>query len=59
MSPRTLLQRIEDILLCARNIRDFTAGMSLEAFLNDPRTSHAVAFEFSVHPTAFGVGIRR
>ncbi len=47
MSPRTWLQRIEDILLCARNIRDFTEGTSLDAFLDDPRTSHAVAFEFT------------
>ncbi len=47
MSPRTCLERIEDILLCAHNIRDFTTGMSLHGFLDDPRTSHAVAFEFT------------
>jgi uncharacterized protein with HEPN domain len=47
MSPRTWLERIEDILICAHNIRDFTTGMSLHDFLDDPRTSHAVAFEFT------------
>ena len=47
MSPRTWLERIDDILICAHNIQDFTKGMSLDDFLEDPRTSHAVAFEFT------------
>jgi len=47
MSPRNWLERIEDILTCARNIQEFTAEISLEDFLDDPRTSHAVAFEFT------------
>ena len=42
-SPRNWLERIEDILTCARNIQEFTAEISLEDFLDDPRTSHAVA----------------
>lgn len=47
MSPRTWQERIEDILACARNVRDFTAGMTFESFLDDPRTVRAVAFEFT------------
>ncbi len=47
MSPRTWQQRFDDILACARNIREYTQGMSLEAFLDDPRTIRAVAFEFT------------
>ncbi len=47
MSHRTWLERIDDILTCARNIRDFTEGLSFDAFLDDPRTIHAVAFEFT------------
>jgi uncharacterized protein with HEPN domain len=47
MSPRTWLERIEDILVCAHNIHDFTMGMSPDEFLKDQRTSHAVAFEFT------------
>ncbi len=47
MSPRSWLERIEDILTCARNILEFTAGMDLDDFLDDPRTSPAVAFEFT------------
>jgi len=35
-----------DILICAHNIQDFTTGMSLDDFLEDPRTSHAVALKF-------------
>ena len=46
MSPRTWQERIEDILICARNIESFTAGMSFDAFLDDPRTIRAVAYEF-------------
>lgn len=47
MSPRAWLDRIEDILSCARNIRDFTEGMSFDAFLDDAKTIRAVAFEFT------------
>lgn len=47
MSPRTWLDRIRDILACAKNIRDFSDGMTLETFLSDPRTVRAVAFEFT------------
>ena len=47
MSPRAWQERIEDILSCARNIRDFTAGMSFDAFLDDPKTIRAVAYEFT------------
>ncbi len=47
MSPRAWRELIEDILVCAGNIRNFTAGMSLDEFLSDPRTSRAVAFEFT------------
>ena len=47
MSPRTWQERLEDILTCARNIRDFATGMSLEDFLDDPRTVRAVAYEFT------------
>lgn len=46
MSPRAWQERIEDIL-CARNIRDFTEGMSFDGFLDDPKTIHAVAYEFT------------
>ena len=47
MSPRAWQERLEDILSCARNIRDFTEGMTLETFLDDPRTIRAVAYEFT------------
>lgn len=47
MSPRTWQERIEDILTCARNIESFTAGMSFDSFLEDPRTVRPVAFEFT------------
>lgn len=47
MSSRSWQERIEDILICAQNISQFTAGMSLENFLDDPRTVRAVAFEFT------------
>jgi uncharacterized protein with HEPN domain len=46
VSPRTWRERFDDILTCARNIESFIAGMSFDAFLNDPRTIRAVAFEF-------------
>ena len=47
MSPRTWQERLEDILMCARNVQDFTAGMDFVSFLDDPRTIRAVAFEFT------------
>jgi uncharacterized protein with HEPN domain len=47
VSSRSWQERIEDILICAHNIHEFTAGMSLEEFLDDPRTVRAVAFEFT------------
>lgn len=47
MSPRAWRERIEDILSCARNIRDFTEGMSFDAFRDDPKSIRAVAYEFT------------
>jgi len=47
VSPRTWQDRLEDILGCARNIRDYTEGMSFDAFLDDSKTIRAVAFEFT------------
>lgn len=47
MSPRGWQERIDDILGCARNIRDYTEGMSFDAFLEDPKTIRAVAYEFT------------
>lgn len=47
MSPRSWQERVQDILTCARNIQSFTEGMSYDAFLDDPRTIRAVAFEFT------------
>lgn len=47
MSPRSWQLRIEDILSCARNIHDYTEGMSFESFLEDPKTIRAVAYEFT------------
>jgi uncharacterized protein with HEPN domain len=47
MSPRSWQARIDDMLLCAKNILDFTEGMSLEEFLVDARTVRAVAFELT------------
>lgn len=47
MSPRSWQDRVEDILSCARNIRDYTEGMSFDAFLDDSKTIRAVAFEFT------------
>lgn len=47
MSPRSWRERVQDILTCAQNIRDFTEGLSYEAFLDDPKTIRAVAFEFT------------
>jgi uncharacterized protein with HEPN domain len=47
VSHRTWQDRVEDILTCARNIRDYTEGMSFDTFLDDPRTIRAIAFEFT------------
>ena len=47
MSPRTWLDRVRDILSCAKNIQEFTAGMMFPGFLEDPRTTRSVAFEFT------------
>lgn len=47
MSPRAWQEHVEDILNCARNVQDFTKGMSFESFLDDPRTIRAVAYEFT------------
>jgi uncharacterized protein with HEPN domain len=46
VSPRSWKERKEDILICARNIKSFTVGMSFEEFLDDPKTLRAVAYEF-------------
>jgi uncharacterized protein with HEPN domain len=35
------------MLSCAKNIHDFSAGMTLYEFIEDPRTIRAVAFEFT------------
>jgi uncharacterized protein with HEPN domain len=35
------------MLSCAKNIQDFSAGMTLNEFLEDARTTRAVAFEFT------------
>ena len=54
MSPRTWQNRIRDILSCAYNIQQFTAGMSFQEFLGDPKTIRAVAFEL----TTIGEAVR-
>lgn len=65
MSPRAWKERIEDILSCARNIRDYTEGMSFDAFLDDPKTIRAVAYEFTTigeaarHPSGDTKPVRR
>jgi uncharacterized protein with HEPN domain len=46
VSSRSWKERLEDILTCARNIKEFTAGRSLDDFLDDPITVRAVAYEF-------------
>ena len=38
---------MEDILSCARNIRDYTEGTSFDAFLDNPKTIREVAYEFT------------
>ncbi len=45
MSPRDWEERLNDILSCARNVHSFCEGFSLEAFLDDPKTIRAVAFD--------------
>jgi uncharacterized protein with HEPN domain len=35
------------MLTCANNIRIFSEGLPLDAFLSDPRTVWALAFEFT------------
>jgi len=47
VSPRTWLDRIRDILSCAKNIQDFSVGLTFQTFLEDPRTIRAVAYEFT------------
>jgi uncharacterized protein with HEPN domain len=47
VSPRKWQERIENILICAQNVQNFTAGMTFDSFLADPRTIRAVAFEFT------------
>jgi uncharacterized protein with HEPN domain len=47
VSPRKWQERIEDILTCAQNVQNFTAGMTFDSFLADARTIRAVAFEFT------------
>ncbi len=47
MSHRNWKDRLQDILTCATNIKDFTAGMSFDSFLDDPKTIRAVAFELT------------
>jgi len=47
VSPRSWQNRVEDILTCAQNIRDYTDGMSFDDFLEDPKTIRAVAYEFT------------
>lgn len=54
MSPRTWQERLQDIFTCACNIQDFTAGMSFDSFLDDPKTIRAVAFEL----TTMGEAVR-
>jgi uncharacterized protein with HEPN domain len=54
VSPRTWPERIQDILVCAYNIRDFTTGMDFDSFLNDTKTIRAVAFEL----TTIGEAVR-
>lgn len=48
MSPRDWRERVEDILVCIRNIQAFVGDMSSEGFADDLKTVRAVAFEFSI-----------
>jgi len=45
MSPRDWEERIRDMLACAGNAQSFAAGLTLPAFLDDPKALRAVAFE--------------
>ena len=45
MSHRDWRERLNDILSCARNVHSFCEGLSFDAFLDDPKTIRAVAFE--------------
>ncbi len=54
MSPRDWQTRIQDMLTCGYNINEFTSGLSYDAFLDDPRTIRAVAFEL----TTLGEAVR-
>jgi len=54
VSHRTWRERLEDILVCVRNIQSFTTGMTFSAFLEDPKTIRAVAFEL----TTIGEAVR-
>jgi len=47
LSSRTWQARVQDILTCCHNIQQFTAGMSYEIFMEDPKTIRAVAFELT------------
>jgi uncharacterized protein with HEPN domain len=48
VSTKIWPNRIRDILGSAYNIQRFTAGMTRDSFLADPKTIHAVAFELTV-----------
>lgn len=48
MSPRDWQNRLQDILQAISDARQFTAGMTLEAFTADQKTIRAVAFEIAV-----------
>ena len=54
MSPRSWNTRINDMLLCCNNILLFSKNLNFEAFLNDPKTVRAVAFEL----TTLGEAVR-
>lgn len=47
MSPRSWQLRIKDMISCCENIQSFTSLSNYDAFLNDPKTIRAVAFELS------------
>jgi uncharacterized protein with HEPN domain len=54
VSHRTWRERLEDILVCIHNIQSFTTGMTFDAFVEDPKTIRAVAFEL----TTIGEAVR-
>jgi uncharacterized protein with HEPN domain len=43
VSPRAWCERMDGILTCARNIGDYTEGISFDAFLDDPKTIRPIA----------------